>query len=201
MEGKNLSSIRISLLMVVLLFNKSLLLSGSSNFYNVSNSAFELVQTPSKTQIPLGQIITVELKITPNVINEIKEVLLFGCLTGSNDSCSLYPINMEKIEESSSFKYSWKPKSTNSLIKYRFITFYTNGSPFCFPNSLDYEKYPETIKNESDSDLYYFTVKMISYQPPFMNIHQVTLLVFMLSIPVIGIIIGSYTIKRKRKIN
>lgn len=169
----------------------------SSKEETISNSVFELVQTPSDTEISLGETITVELRIPPISFNKIKEILLFGCLTGSNNSCSLDPINMEKIEESSSFKYSWKPKNTDTLIKYRFITFFTNGSTFSFPSSLDYENYPNLIKNESD--YYYFTVKMILNQSTLANIYPFIFLVFIIVIPAVGmIIIGLEAFKYKR---
>jgi hypothetical protein len=104
---------------------------------------------------------------------------------------------MEKIEESSSFKYSWKPKNTDTLIKYRFITFFTNGSTFSFPSSLDYENYPNLIKNESD--YYYFTVKMILNQSTLANIYPFIFLAFIIVIPAVGmIIIGLEAFKYKR---
>jgi hypothetical protein len=73
---------------------------------------------------------------------------------------------MSKIQTRSIFYYSWTPEySASTILKYRFIAYYSNGSPFCFPTSLQSINDPRVTKDEIG--LYCYTIEIINTENTF----------------------------------
>jgi hypothetical protein len=125
-------------------------------------SSFQITQTPSGGQIPAGTEISIKLQSIPSISNEIDYVLLFYCLIGDNSSCGSYPQDMTENVTSQIFCSSVTPNCPNTQLRYRFIVYYTNGTPVCFPNCDESEFNMNIIQGEAG--LYYFTIEITEYQ-------------------------------------
>lgn len=147
---------------------------------DTSDSAFHVIQDPSRIKITVGTTITLELRTSPAIFTKIDSVLLFTCMLGSINNCYVSPINMSRNDVSSAFHYSWKPDCSNTQIRYRFIVYCTNGTPYCLPDSIQFENNPSIIKG--DSGLYYFTIEIIEQDN-----HSVNTLFFPFSAFVLGL--------------
>ncbi|MHA2175905.1 MAG: hypothetical protein ACXABI_13810 [Candidatus Hodarchaeales archaeon] len=124
-----------------------------------SNSEFQIIQIPSEFRIPVGTVINIELKPPQTFYQSIDEILLFHCIISSNSSCSTFPKIMNRNEIALLFYSTLTPDCPNVELRYRFIIYFTNGTPTCFPSCVEYENDPNIIQGESG--LYYYSIEII----------------------------------------